>query len=321
MKIRFLQFCSIGLLGLCFSFQSHGQTTVNFEIDLPAAGFYNGSDGAGGFTSGPLYFKNIYDSQFNFWQGFACSSKNDTTTAGFSNQYSAFAGSGAGGSSKFGLGYVIEDIWLKKSSPFSGPFTLNSLAYTNSTFAALSMRNGDAFSKKFGGQSGNDPDFFKLKIYNHYNGSVTDSAEVFLADFRFSDNSQDYIVKNWRTVELNFSNPFDSIQFKLESSDNGQFGMNTPAYFCLDNLILGDFTSVAQSSLSKKALYPNPAHDFVHLPFISEDDLTLVDALGKSYKVASQTSHQETLLDLSALPSGMYRLFSKGMSLGSFIKR
>ena len=32
------------------------------------------------------------------------------------------------------------------------------------------------------------------------------------------------------------NNLLDSVQFKLVSSDVGQFGMNTPAYFCLDNV-------------------------------------------------------------------------------------
>ena len=33
---------------------------------------------------------------------------------------------------------------------------------TNTTFAFLSMQNGDEFAKQFGGDDGNDPDFFKV---------------------------------------------------------------------------------------------------------------------------------------------------------------
>ena len=39
-----------------------------------------------------------------------------------------------------------------------------SVRLTNTTFAALSMRDGDAFAKQFGGVSGDDPDWFLLTI-------------------------------------------------------------------------------------------------------------------------------------------------------------
>lgn len=321
MKIKHLLHLAFLASASIFIHHTSAQTTVNFEIDLPGSGYYNGSDGAGGFASGPLYFKNLYDNQFSFWQGFACSAKTDTLTAGFSNQYSAFAGSGAGGSAKFGVGYVVDDIWLKKISPFAGPFILNSFAYTNNTFAALSMRNGDAFSKKFGGPSGNDPDYFKLKIYNYYNGSVSDSAEVFLADFRFSDNSQDYIVKNWRTADLNFTSPFDSIQFKLESSDTGLFGMNTPAYFCIDNLVLGDFNSISPSIKPSKVLYPNPATDFIRIKSAENLDAIVVDAYGKTYADVAHWVGPDVQISLTHLPPGVYRVLSRGEAIGSFIKK
>ena len=64
-----------------------------------------------------------------------------------------------------------------------------SLMVTNTTYAALSMRDGDSFAKKFGGPSGNDPDYFRLTITGKDSGGSTiGSVEFYLADYRFADS-------------------------------------------------------------------------------------------------------------------------------------
>ena len=64
----------------------------------------------------------------------------------------------------------------------------------------------------------------------------TDSVDFYLADYRFADNSEDYIVKDWTFVSLEALGDVDSLLFSLTSTDNdSMFGMNTPAYFCMDN--------------------------------------------------------------------------------------
>src|SRR5690606_16841503 len=106
---------------------------------------------------------------------------------------------------------------------------------TNSTYAYESMKQGDAFAKKFGGVGGNDEDWFKVTVHSYFQGMASDSLDIYLADFRFADNSKDYIMDTW-----NFYNTpsylADSLVFIVSSSDTGSFGMNTPAYFCLDNI-------------------------------------------------------------------------------------
>ena len=101
-------------------------------------------------------------------------------------------------------------------------------------FAVL---NGDGFSKKFGGPSGNDPDFFKLTITGKdATGATTGAVDLFLADYRFSDNSLDYVLSDWTFVDLSSLGAVSSLAFALDSSDTGQFGINTPGYFALDDL-------------------------------------------------------------------------------------
>ena len=47
---------------------------------------------------------------------------------------------------------------------FTEPMTDVKISVANDTYPALSMKDGDAFSKKFGGDSSDDPDWFKLTI-------------------------------------------------------------------------------------------------------------------------------------------------------------
>jgi hypothetical protein len=210
--------------------------TVTFEeLPLDNSGYWNGSTPpAGGFISGGATFHNDYDSSFGSWSGFAYSNQTDNTTAGFGNQYSSLAGGGAGGSSNYALAYIFDPAVISFGSLVD--MTGGGVSVTNTTYAGLSMEQGDSFAKKFGGASGNDPDYFLLTIKGYASGVETGTVNFYLADFRSSDNSQDYIVKDWESVNLSALGEVDQIQFSLSSSDNGSFGMNTPSYFAIDNL-------------------------------------------------------------------------------------
>jgi Domain of unknown function (DUF4465) len=191
----------------------------------------------GGFIpSGGALFNNFIG-PFNNWSGFALSRVTDNTTPGFGNQYSAFAGSGASGSLQYAIGYVDSFGATPTITLPLGEVPL-SIEITNTTYAGLSMRDGDAFAKKFGGPTGNDPDFFKLTISGlSESNAPTGSVDFYLADYRFANNALDYIVSAWTLVDLSsLPQTTRKLQFTLASSDNGAFGMNTPSYLAVDNL-------------------------------------------------------------------------------------
>jgi len=214
--------------------------TVNFE-NVPLgnpngpSGVWNGQAGSGGLNIGGAGFNNSYTDfggGFYSWDGFAFSNHTDVTTAGYGNQFSAYPGTGAGGSSQYALGYSGATISIGLTDlTGTGGFI------TNTTYAALSMLNGDGFAKKFSGVTGNDPDFLKLTISGFAGGIAAGTPiDFYLADFRFADNSQDYIVNQWTYVDFSPLGTVDEIRFGFASSDVGMFGINTPTYFALDNL-------------------------------------------------------------------------------------
>ena len=64
----------------------------------------------------------------------------------------------------------------------------------------------------------------------------TESVDFYLADYRFVNNADDFIVSNWTYANLTDLGVVDTLQFSLASSDVGDLGMNTPAYFAMDSL-------------------------------------------------------------------------------------
>lgn len=255
---------------LCLTLFTFGfaQSVSDFEdFNLDPESFLNGSDGSGGFTNGNLFFPNAYSQDYNFWTGWAISNTTDITTAGFMNQYSAITGGGYDGSDNYAVTFAFSPSQMKVISQNPEGTGVTGLYVTNSTYAYLSMRDGGAPAKQFGGPTGDDPDFFLLTIKKYLDGELsTDSINFYLADYRFEDNSMDYIIDEWTYINLNNFGKIDSLSFSLSSSDNDvMFGMNTPAYFCVDNIDAPDIL-ISTDDLEESidiSIFPNPANDVV----------------------------------------------------------
>lgn len=247
-------------------FMNAQSTLITFEnLTLQQDSFWNGSDNTGSFTSGGATFGNTYNSDYpgyEFWSGgYAYSNMRNDSTAGAGNIYSAFPAKGATNSTNYALftpasgteGYI----------DFGKTVLINKLSVTNTTYAYLSMKNGDAFAKQFG-DSTNAKDFFFVRIYGvDGNDTKTDSVDFYLADYRFDNAQEDYIVDSWEEVELNFS--ANKLTFALFSSDNGQYGMNTPAFFALDNIEYVGNVGVETLEKSTISIYPNPTTEQLNI--------------------------------------------------------
>jgi hypothetical protein len=215
--------------------------TVGFEdvgASLPSQSAVNDS---GGFESGGAGFNNLFQDfggGFTSWAGFAYSNVQDATTPGVFNQYAAWPGGGAGGSATYAVGFQDFFVPLEPRITFASDVAVQSVRIANTTYAALSMKMGDSFAKKFGGVAGDDPDFFRLTIRGlDAGGQETASLEFYLADYRSADAASDFVLETWALVDLSSLGVVRSLSFGLESSDVGPFGINTPTYFALDDLV------------------------------------------------------------------------------------
>ena len=219
------------------------------DLTLASESYWNGDDDgsgygtASGFVSGDNYFANYECAAYNSWEGFAYSNTTDTTTAGMTNQYSAITGGGANGSDNYAVAFTMT-MWGQPAQTYNGYSTgeyaqiVDGFHVTNTTYAYLSMLEGDSFAKAFGGETGDDEDWFLLTVHaldSSYE-QTGDYVEFYLADYRFSDNSEDYIIDEWTWLDLSSLGVVYGLEFELTSSDTGTYGMNTPAYFAMDDL-------------------------------------------------------------------------------------
>lgn len=287
--------------------QAQTWITVDFEDQtLASESFYNGADSAGGFTSGNVFFNNVYSGYHA--SGYAYSNVTDNTTAGYTNAYSAFPGTGADGSEIFAIHTGSDTI------VFPNAVSLDQVSITNTTYAGISMRDGDQFAKVFGdtvdangnndGTNGEDFFFLRMKAWD-VSGNLVDSIDVYLADFRFADTLDDYILDTWLDVDLSSFVDVKSITSKLYSSDIGSFGMNTPNYYAMDNLIYSNSTSYIAENSNEMNVYPNPFQNTVTVKGIV-GTYAVVSMNGAV--VANGTVFGQETINLERLNSGVYFL-------------
>ena len=303
-----------------------GQTVADFEnFGIPQDSFLNGSDGVEGFDSGNIFLPNNFQDfgSFTAWDGWSISTMTDITTPGFTNDFSSIAGSGFDNSLTYATTFVQGWSTIELTNEAAGG-EVEGFYINNSTYAFLSMQDGDSFAKKFGGATGDDPDFFLLTIKKYLDGNLSeDSINFYLADYRFTDNSQDYIIDEWTYVDLSSFGNLDSLYFTLSSSDNGAFGMNTPAYFCIDNVITADIissnTNIDFTNTMK--VYPNPVTNHLTIESTSEiESLEIYDTNGR--KILGQKSNDNSI-DVSHLSAGSYIIrciTDQGIEISPFIK-
>ncbi|MFK7784416.1 MAG: DUF4465 domain-containing protein [Crocinitomicaceae bacterium] len=288
------------------------QTTIDFE-NHPLSGpetHDNGNDGVGAFDFGGVTFDYSFNQAGNYFSGFAISNETDVTTAGYLNQYSAYTGEGANGSSNFAIFYSFSGNGINTNVP---NVRVESFELTNTTYAYLSMRDGDGYGKEFGtlyaaGDSipdgTNGEDFFYVRIYGHnFDQTEVDSIDFYLADYRFADSTQDYIIDDWNTIDLTgFAFDVTSVTFDFFSSDVNSFGIKTPAYIAIDDVkleISGGVTQLAQDY----SAYPNPVQNVLTIKG-GQGQIRITNTLGQ---VVLELDHNEVSeIDASKFNSGAY---------------
>jgi len=248
------------------------------------------------------------------WSGWAISAATDTTTPGYTNQYSSITGAGVDGSRTYATTFVAGESLIATTGAAKGG-VVDGFYINNATYTYLSMKEGDDFAKKFGGEDGTDPDYLYVSIKEYGNRNVTNDSIIFyLADYRSDNPAEDYIINEWTYISLESFNNVDTLSFTLHSSDTGANGMNTPGYFCIDDFTTTDMalTSVEEPSDISTHVFPNPTTGQVRIESPeSVKSIIIYDYQGQN-KMSFRDLNQDFSMDLSALQSGSYFLEIQG---------
>ena len=219
----------------------------------PATGLKFGLNGAGG--SSPV----------NFWDGGFVISKwhyqsNIPGQTGdwwysYLNQCSVYSGTdgsnnngGAGGSSNFAVMFGYVDFFNSTYATYpkieftSGSGVIESLKVCLNSYAYGVIKYGNTFGNVGEAEPLEDSNgYFKLLAYG-FNGSTATNGgvpvEIYLTDYRITTIPSIPPVITWTKFNLSALGTVTRVEFNMEGSDSGAYGLNTPAYVCMDDVVV-----------------------------------------------------------------------------------
>ncbi len=184
-------------------------------------------------SSGGWLFTN--NTQNGYWGGFTASSRTDLSQTGLNAQYTAASGCGYDGSTQYAVAYTMgvqTDVYAADGQSH----TVTGCYVTNDLWTYQDILQGGYGEQPYGGPTGNDPDWFKVTATGkNASGQTVGTLDFYLADYRFANNEEDYVLNTWEWFDLSPLGNVATISFSLSSSRGSGYNMITPAYFCMDN--------------------------------------------------------------------------------------
>ena len=286
------------------------------DVQLNSNGFWQGGSGNNVMPSGGWRFTNYYMPEYSFWGGFTASNHTDLNQSGLDAQYTAVTGCGYDGSAQYAVAYTYgaqTDVYAADGQMH----TITGCYVTNNLWAYQDMLQGGYGATPFGGPSGNDPDWFKLTATGkNASGQTVGTLDFYLADYRFANNEEDYILNTWEWFDLSPLGQVATISFSLSSSKNDYGGMVTPAYFCMDNfngggaapdqppyivnpvqdVVFNDYPQTIQVNLNGVATDPDDPDENITYSIVSNSNPSALNATmsGKILVMTRQNANQAT---------------------------
>ena len=295
------------------------QEPATFEdVQLGSNGIWAAPEGENEMPSGGWLFTNY--TGYGYWGGFTASNRTDLNQTGLNAQYTAVTGCGYDGSTQYAVAYtygVQTDVYAADGQSH----TVTGCYITNNLWAYQDVLQGSMGQTPFGGLSGDDPDWFKLTATGkNASGQTVGTLDFYLADYRFEDNSQDYVLDTWEWFDLSPLGPVATISFSLSSTKSNYGGMITPAYFCMDNfngggvapdlppyvvnpvqnVVFNDYPQTLQVNLNGVATDPDDPDENITYSIVSNSNPSALTATmsGKILVMTRQNANQ-AIVDLT----------------------
>ncbi len=256
--------------------------------------------------------------------GWSYTNETDNTTYDWNNCFSSAYGSGENNSENYAVSFIGSD-WMNNYEQIPSIISINK-SEISSQIASMSMSvclNANAYlyiTNDDFYQNNNHYLMMKISAVNSETGNSS-SQNIYLADFR-AETTEPFAVNNWKTIDMTWAIDYDSLVFTFESSDSGDYGINTPAYFCLDNFTYNTSVFFAEDNFQDLNVYTYDNNLIINNSHII-NKIEIYDILGKKQneKVLNNYSAE---YNISNFPEGFYfvRVYSAGQSVSKkIIKR
>ncbi len=175
--------------------------------------------------------------------------------------------------------------------------------YVNlNSYSYYSIEYGDSFARAF-----TNGDSFTLTIHGVAPSGEEKEVAVELAAY---SNGNLTINRGWRYVDISSLGVINELYFTLKSTDSGAYGDNTPAYFCMDKLMVKatEDTSGVTKTLADSNIKYDRASKTVS---IGDAGFAVVyDAAGNKVMAIEAES-----FSIEGLPAGIYMIRAGNASL------
>ncbi len=179
-------------------------------------------------------------------------------------------------------------------------YTLNGMYVTNSPYPYYTNIAGDDFSNGLTKEG----DYFKVIAHGVKADNTVETVEFILAEFKNGSLQQ---ISEWTWWDLSTLGTIKEVYFTMESSDVGQWGMNTPAYFCIDRIMA---SNPVESGIEKSVVNNNTTEIYYSANniYVKATNPTLVKVYSvNGIEVLSlMVSEGTTPVPTTTLPNGIY---------------
>lgn len=264
-------------------------------------------------------FTHTANVEYHSYNGFVASKTTlITESAGMDDQFGCMAKGGVAGEGTPYLvaywdSYADSNLDEKSCKVYtSSPYYYYAVGcyVCSSPYVYYTIQKGNAYARKF-----EQGDWFKLVAHGlDGQDKETGTVEYYLADYRSANADEWTLNDSWQWFDLSSLGQVASIYFTMESSDTGEWGMNTPSYFCLDKLTVStEPASVDKTLTAAVRAYYDRISGVVRVESARPVEAAVYSLNGTV--VLKQLVDGSAALDLSVCPSGVYVVRCGGYSV------
>lgn len=184
-----------------------------------------------GYQTDEFSFEYFYNEEFGYWGGFALTKKFDNNPANglYENQYAVYNTSASHGAGA--LIYYYDSYNEPCDIVLKGNHVLTSVRLNLTTYTYASITNEDinSFARAF-----TDGDYLKVVFTSHKDDKEIGKVECYVVDYR---DGKQLMATHWDVFDLtSLGKDYNRVSVKIETTDVGEYGANTPLYIALDEL-------------------------------------------------------------------------------------